>query len=78
MSGEIEGGDKTKRQRSRRTRQGMATTSGNSQPVKRDSIMRTIAIIDAALRFWEAKQTGGPMRSVWQRRPKTQEQDAPV
>ena len=53
----------------------MATTSGNSESVECDGIMRTIAIINAALRFWESKQTGGPMRSVWQRRPKTQVQD---
>ena len=74
MSSEAEGKDTNKRRRGH-TSYVKETTCGSSEPVRRDAIMRTIAILDAALRVWEAKNIRARIPSVWRRRPKSQEQD---
>jgi hypothetical protein len=72
MSNEAERKDPNKRRRGR-TSYVKETTCGSSEPAKREAIMRTIAMLDAALRVWEAKNIRPAMPSVWQRRPKSQD-----
>jgi len=48
--------DKTPVRRANRRLNGMAETAGLPDPPKRGRLMRTLALIDAALRVWEANQ----------------------
>jgi hypothetical protein len=55
--------DETRLRRTKRRLNGMAHTAGFSDPPTRGRFTRTLALVDAALRVWEAKQ---PRRaSVW-------------
>jgi len=64
-------GQKGKTEAERRTRRrnnGMATTAGMSDPPARSSFTRTLALLRAALRAWEAKNEHLLARSSWRRR----------
>jgi hypothetical protein len=45
---------------------GTAATAGNAAPPTRGHFARTVALLDAALRVWEANQPQRP--TVWRRR----------
>src|SRR3954468_21648895 len=53
--------------RTKRRLNGMGTKAGIPDRPIRGQFMRTIALIDAALRVWEAKKRLGPVSSVWRR-----------
>ena len=58
---------KVRAPRAKRRLNGMGTTAGLPDPPIRGRLTRTIALLDAALRVWEANHL--PRReSVWQRR----------
>ena len=64
-------GQKEKREPARRMRRrdsGRADTAGVSDPPVRGSFSRTLALLRAALRAWEARNEHLSTRSVWQRR----------
>jgi hypothetical protein len=46
----------------------MAATAGISSTPKVEPITRTLALLTAALRVWEARNGHPRTRSVWQRR----------
>ena len=53
--------------RTKRRLNGMGTRAGIADPPIRGQFMRTIALLDAALRVWEAKNRIHPVSSVWRR-----------
>jgi hypothetical protein len=55
--------------RIRRRENGMAETAGLSRGPREESLMRTLTMLNAALRVWEAKNGHHQFRSVWARRP---------
>ncbi|MDQ6656049.1 MAG: hypothetical protein M3Y80_09580 [Verrucomicrobiota bacterium] len=55
-------------QPTRRRPKSTAKTAGFARVAHEEPISRTLAMLNAALRVWEAKQGGGPVRSVWARR----------
>ena len=60
-------GDETPVRRANRRLNGMAETAGLPDPPTRGRLTRTLALLDAALRVWEANQ---PRRaSVWRHKP---------
>ena len=64
-------GQKGKKEPARRTRRrniGMAATAGMSDPPTRGSFTRTLALLRAALRAWEARNEHLLTRAVWERR----------
>src|SRR3954451_13931229 len=65
-------GARTYAPRAKRRLNGMGSKAGVPDPPKRGQFMRTIALLDAALRVWEAKKRQGPPASVW-RRPRDRE-----
>jgi hypothetical protein len=61
-------GKKEAVRRMRRRENGMATTAGISTIPKREPITRTLALLEAALRLWEARNEHLRNRPFWQRR----------
>jgi hypothetical protein len=59
---------KEAKRRMRRRDNGMATTAGISSSPKVEPIARTLALLTAALRAWEARNEHLRSRSVWRRR----------
>jgi hypothetical protein len=59
---------KEARRRMRRRDNGMAATAGISSAPKVEPITRTLALLGAALRVWEARNGHLQTRSVWRRR----------
>jgi hypothetical protein len=59
---------KETRRRMRRRDNGMAATAGISSSAKVEPITRTLALLGAALRAWEARNEHRRTRSVWRRR----------
>jgi hypothetical protein len=59
---------KEARRRMRRRDNGMASTAGISSAPKVEPITRTLALLSAALRAWEARNEHLRSRSVWRRR----------
>jgi hypothetical protein len=59
---------KEARRRMRRRDNGMAATAGISSAPKVEPITRTLALLAAALRVWEARNGHLQTRSVWRRR----------
>ena len=56
--------------RTKRRLNGMGNKAGVPDRPIRGHFMRTVALIDAALRVWEAKKRVRPVASVW-RRPRS-------
>ncbi len=54
--------------RARRRNNGMAATTGVADPPSRGSFTRTLALLRAALRAWEARNEHLLNRPVWERR----------
>jgi hypothetical protein len=54
--------------RIRRRENGMAETAGITRAPREESLMRTLTMLNAALRVWEAKNGHQQFRSVWARR----------
>ncbi|MFL6539721.1 MAG: hypothetical protein ACJ8HU_03080 [Chthoniobacterales bacterium] len=54
--------------RTRRRENGMAEVAGIARPPQHDRVMRSMALLKAALRVWEAKHLQSKVRSPWQRR----------
>jgi hypothetical protein len=54
--------------RARRRNNGMAATTGVADPPTRGSFTRTLALLRAALRAWEARNEHLLNRPVWERR----------
>jgi hypothetical protein len=50
------------------TRAHRARTCGNSKLSREEPLSRTLSILNAALRVWEAKHSYRQVRSVWKRR----------
>jgi len=61
-------GKKRAARRAQRRKNGMATTAGISSVSRPETITRTLALLRAALRVWEARNGHLQARSVWQRR----------
>ena len=61
-------GKKEIRRRMRRRDNGMAATAGISSAPKVEPITRTLALLAAALRAWEARNDHLRTRNVWRRR----------
>jgi len=64
-------GGKPKRERygrARRRSNGMAQTAGLACGPREEPLTRTLTILNAALRAWEARHGYSQFRSVWQRR----------
>jgi hypothetical protein len=59
---------KEARRRMRRRDNGMAATAGISSAPQVEPITRTLALLAAALRVWEARNGHLQTRSVWRRR----------
>jgi hypothetical protein len=66
-------GKKEPARRMRRRNIGMAGTAGVSDPPTRGSFTRTLALLRAALRAWEARNEHLLTRPVWQRRDQAEE-----
>ena len=54
--------------RANRRLNGMGNTAGLADPPMRGRLTRTLALLEAALRVWEANQP--PRKSVWRHKPR--------
>jgi hypothetical protein len=54
--------------RANRRLNGMGTKAGVPDPPARGRFTRTLALLNAALRVWEANHSRRPISSPWQRR----------
>ncbi|MEY2577107.1 MAG: hypothetical protein QOF80_2594 [Verrucomicrobiota bacterium] len=60
-------GKKETVRRTRRRLNGMAATTGVTAPPTRDQFTRTLQLLRAALRLWEAKHERSQGQRVWRR-----------
>jgi hypothetical protein len=62
--------------RARRNLNGMAETAGLPAAPHKDEIMSTVALLNAALRLWEARNAATLAPSPWQRKARAKADEA--